>query len=294
MFYTSPLMFGSSSAGIAAPRPGRFGGGTDRGYYYIVLAFAVGVSAAVIAIRHGRLDRLLRTIADSPVALATQGASVRQLQVVVFCLSAFLTGIGGIQLSAQLTTVSAATFPAFSSLTLVVLLALVVGDAYLQALFGAGALVAAIRSNDAKGAPRAIRALFDRLGPERPHGPRRARDTIPPQQVKTHESERAGLLVRDLVVRFSGVVAVGGLSLAAETGRVTGLIGLNGAGKTTLLRVAAGALAARSGQVLLGGRDVTRKPDYRREYMGENERQADEDQGGDPQRGRARVPGGRA
>ena len=49
-----------------------------------------------------------------------------------------------------------------------------------------------------------------------------------------------GLVVRDLTVRFGGLVAVSGLSFEAPVGRLTGLIGPNGAGKTTTFNACCG------------------------------------------------------
>jgi ABC-type branched-subunit amino acid transport system ATPase component len=67
----------------------------------------------------------------------------------------------------------------------------------------------------------------------------------------------ARLEVRDVVVRFGGVVAVDGVSLDAEPGRITGLIGPNGAGKTTTFNVVSGLVAPAAGAVRLNGADVT-------------------------------------
>lgn len=67
-----------------------------------------------------------------------------------------------------------------------------------------------------------------------------------------------------LGVSFGGIRAVDDVSLAVAPGEIVGLIGPNGAGKTTLFDLVGGYTAAGSGQVFLGGRDVTGdRPDRR-------------------------------
>jgi iron complex transport system ATP-binding protein len=61
---------------------------------------------------------------------------------------------------------------------------------------------------------------------------------------------------RGLRVSLKGREVLRGLSLAAEPGRLTAIIGRNGAGKTTLLKVLAGLVAPRDGTALLDGADI--------------------------------------
>ncbi len=70
--------------------------------------------------------------------------------------------------------------------------------------------------------------------------------------------------------RFGGLTAVNGVSLALQRGQVHAVIGTNGAGKSTLINILSGELAPSSGQVMLGGRDITawRQPDRARAGLG--------------------------
>ena len=65
----------------------------------------------------------------------------------------------------------------------------------------------------------------------------------------------AGLHVRDLTVRFGGLMALDGANLDVRPGRVTGLIGPNGAGKTTTFNACCGLVYAQ-GSIKLDGRDI--------------------------------------
>jgi branched-chain amino acid transport system ATP-binding protein len=73
-------------------------------------------------------------------------------------------------------------------------------------------------------------------------------------------TDAAILEVRDLTTSYGPVRALDRVSLRAETGRITAVLGANGAGKTTLLRTISGLVRCSGGQVLLGGEDVTRAP----------------------------------
>ncbi len=66
------------------------------------------------------------------------------------------------------------------------------------------------------------------------------------------------LEINDLYVGYyEDLHILRGLSLKAETGKLTTILGANGVGKSTLLKAIYGFLKPHSGEVLLNGRDVT-------------------------------------
>lgn len=65
------------------------------------------------------------------------------------------------------------------------------------------------------------------------------------------------LEVREISVRFGGLVAVDKCSLGFKEGTVTGIIGPNGAGKSTLMNMIGGIIRPSSGSVHFNGKDVT-------------------------------------
>ncbi|MGG7102627.1 ABC transporter ATP-binding protein [Rhodococcus sp. 24CO] len=57
--------------------------------------------------------------------------------------------------------------------------------------------------------------------------------------------------------RYDEITVLHGIDLSVAPGQMTALLGPNGAGKTTTLRVAAGVHPITSGQLMVGGRDVS-------------------------------------
>jgi branched-chain amino acid transport system ATP-binding protein len=71
------------------------------------------------------------------------------------------------------------------------------------------------------------------------------------------------LEVRDVTLRFGGIVALDGVSFEVEEGHISGLIGPNGAGKTTAFNVITRLYRPDSGEVLLEGSSILRSPAHR-------------------------------
>jgi branched-chain amino acid transport system ATP-binding protein len=67
---------------------------------------------------------------------------------------------------------------------------------------------------------------------------------------------------------FGGLMAVRNVSIELWPGQVHAVLGPNGAGKSTLINLLSGDLAATSGTVLYGGRDITRFGPDRRSRIG--------------------------
>jgi ABC-type branched-subunit amino acid transport system permease subunit len=115
MGYMLGVMFGQTS-NRDAPRPSF--GGSDRGYYFVCLAIVAVAVVIVLAVQRAQLGRLLRGVADSPVALSTHGASISVTLVLVFCLSAFLAAIGGALLAPVTQYAASPDYAYFTSLLL--------------------------------------------------------------------------------------------------------------------------------------------------------------------------------
>ena len=76
---------------------------------------------------------------------------------------------------------------------------------------------------------------------------------------------RPDLVIQGLGKRFGATVALDAVDLRVPGGSLVCFVGPSGCGKTTLLRIIAGLETPDAGQLLLGGRDLTRVPVHRRD-----------------------------
>ncbi|HLN16321.1 MAG TPA: ATP-binding cassette domain-containing protein [Acidimicrobiales bacterium] len=288
LFYPTTLFFGSH---LEAPRPdlGPFNSNDDATFYVVLLVMFLLAVGLTTSIRRARLGRLLRALGDSPRALQTQGTAINITKVTVFCISAFLAGIGGCLLMSQERFLDATPFSSTSSLTLVVVLltlrvaepysslaaagALIVLPSFLNPTaqiwwldigFGAAAVLVAV-SSSAAWLPRWRWAPVNRASSSsRRRGwrtpPGRAPEPVghpAPLEAALADGGGRGLEVQDLTVHYRGVVAVDHLSLSVPMGVITGLIGPNGAGKTTTFDFCSGLVQPVTGRLFLHGTDIT-------------------------------------
>jgi ABC-type branched-subunit amino acid transport system permease subunit len=87
-----------------------------------VLTVVLGGLVAVEVVRVTRLGRILRALADSPMAMQSLGINPVVPRVLVFCFTAFLAALAGGLLGTLTLSVNAQTFDFFQSLLWVTVL----------------------------------------------------------------------------------------------------------------------------------------------------------------------------
>jgi urea transport system ATP-binding protein len=76
------------------------------------------------------------------------------------------------------------------------------------------------------------------------------------------------LNVANIDLYYGASQALHGVSVAAEQGKVTCILGRNGVGKTSLIRAISGLSSTRSGTLSFDGRDITKMPTAERARNG--------------------------
>lgn len=76
------------------------------------------------------------------------------------------------------------------------------------------------------------------------------------------------LQVKQIDVFYGAAQAVRSVSLSAELGKVTCLLGRNGVGKTTMLKAVTGQMPITTGSIIFNGNDISKLPSDERARLG--------------------------
>ncbi len=87
-------------------------------------------------------------------------------------------------------------------------------------------------------------------------------DAVPPVD-KLTDIASALLSVRDVSIRFGGIVALDHVSFDVAEGTILGLIGPNGAGKTTMFNCITRMYTPNAGEIIFDGHNLLRDPRHR-------------------------------
>ena len=78
----------------------------------------------------------------------------------------------------------------------------------------------------------------------------------------------SGIQIENLVKKYGDNIAVNGLNLNLEKGKVYGFLGPNGAGKSTTMNIITGYIGATSGTVKIDGYDIFKEPEKAKKCVG--------------------------
>ena len=280
-------------AGTQVGRPELFGWDINAtshpGRYAIVCMVVLAlVSLMVASMRRGRSGRRLLAVRTNERAAAALGISVPGAKIYAFAVSAGIAAIGGVLLAFRKDVILYnSEFTNFTSI-LAVAWSFIGGIGYLLGpIFGAtlapgslgaqltntildsvtryiqligGVLVVLLVLQNQDGiAKESINQFMWLVGKVRDKIPRLPKPRpvtfeLPPEEREPVVART--LEVRDLNVRYGGVVAVRDVSFTVNPGRITGLIGPNGAGKTSLIDAVTGFTRTARGSVLLDGEEL--------------------------------------
>lgn len=274
----------------AIPAPQLFGITLSSGLYMVVALAILALWTAMFRnfaeSRHGIAMKVLRESRDLTLAV---GSSVYRLKLVAYVVGAVPAAMGGALFAWQIRFVGPGTFD--FTLAIGMIAGSVVGGA--DSVYGAlagGALLEYVNFKTASFATYSViaygaillvggvlvsgglasfgRSLAGRLRVAfEPPMPR----SSPHSSAADSEPTRidgARLEVFEVTKTFGAVEALGDVSLTAEPGRITAIIGPNGSGKTTLLNVIAGVYPPNHGRVVVDGRELTSGSAHRHARQG--------------------------
>jgi ABC-type branched-subunit amino acid transport system ATPase component/ABC-type branched-subunit amino acid transport system permease subunit len=271
------------------------------GFCFLVLVVLIIVAVGVARLRTSRLGSAMLAVRANERSAAGSGINVVRVKLIAFAIGSFIAGLGGSLLGykqgnvtfdsftilvgiamfatvylAGITSVSGGILAGLLAANGIVFIALQrwlsLGDWY-STITGVALVFTVIRNPEGIVGP--IHARLER----RSAGAGRVRErTDTASEPGLHLVARSPsiaavkavqpvLSLRDVRVRYGGVVAVDEVSFDVAEGKIVGLIGPNGAGKTTLLDAITGFVPA-TGSVALSGQRMDGLAPHRRVRAG--------------------------
>jgi sulfate-transporting ATPase len=267
----------------------------DAGYLiFVAILFSI-VGMIVILVQRRPFGRRLVALRDSPDAASMLGMSLTLTKMGVFMFSAAIAGLTGGLFAFYYSSVGTTDFQLTGGLSYL-LLAVVGGISVVGGTVVGGLLLVQFAWLNQAFPDNTFLTWFSNLGPgllgigigQNPEGiwehnvqnvvklkdrmrgnrPKKAKASQPtlaevrevaqlPSPEARTATDRPAVELRDVSVRFGGLLAVNKVSLDLHEGKIIGLIGPNGAGKTTLFNVATGMQEPNQGRVFVDGKDVT-------------------------------------
>ncbi|MCU1481267.1 MAG: Amino acid/amide transporter rane protein 1, family /amino acid/amide transporter rane [Subtercola sp.] len=269
---------------------------TPRVYGAFALVVIIVVSLILVAVRRARRGREMLAVRGNERAAASLGINVVGAKLFACALAGVVAGAGGIILGFRSTHIQLNFFDVFGSME-VVLFSVFGGVGWVSgapagALSANGGIVTQILNTIFPGVGQIdywllvvaglnvlviLRVAPDGLAAVNSESLNRLRDRWRTRRTSAREAGRrstpavealappasdarpdATLEVRNVTVRFGGLVALDSISFRVNPGEIVGLMGPNGAGKTTMLDVITGFTSPTSGEVYFDGRPISK------------------------------------
>jgi branched-chain amino acid transport system ATP-binding protein/branched-chain amino acid transport system permease protein len=293
------------SAGVVIPRPyfGHFGFNRNADYLAFILVIVVAFVLLDANVVRTKLGRAFLGIRENEQVAQSFGVDVARYKLLAFTLSGAMAGVAGALYGHLAGFVNSEVFRFDRFSLLLVVIVVIGGLGHRNGVIAAAAIYAVLPRlltafegwDLIIGAILLMYAVVRHPGgfAEAIHEARTARasklaregrsddaddDTIPalpdlprpPGLAPRPGVARDALLldVRDVVVRFGGLAAVDGASLAVPHGKIVGLIGPNGAGKSTLFNAVSGFVTVQGGSVRYAGTELRELAPHARARLG--------------------------
>ncbi|MFM9881799.1 MAG: ABC transporter permease subunit [Burkholderiales bacterium] len=283
-------------SGVAMPS---IYGSPAASLYFFALVTAAGSLGVAWWVQYSRFGRGLFAIADDEDVAEVLGVPTYQFKLIALGISSFLAGVAG---GIQAVFVSYVTVPETFSVTVplfVVLMSLIggvrhwfgaaIGATFIttlnyvfvggewalagRALIGLILIVAILFLPDGvMGRLEARRRK--RQSADRPREPEHtvaipaATSGSRSPTVATSASAPVLLRCEDVQLSFSGVRALGGVSIEVRKGEILGIVGPNGSGKSTLINVISGYYRPDAGRILFRDHDLAHEDAHRIAVLG--------------------------